>query len=372
MPLLRRCYTFDFDDFLRFVYSCEVFHLPQPSRQMVVIASIAILAISIVFVTQRILTHYLNSAQDDVGREVAFVVEQEESVNSIATRLHADGLIRSPSYFRFLVGFSGDDKDIVAGEHTLNTGMTTSQIIDTLTSEDAASTQEVTVQFIEGWRSEQYAEALIEAGLIATVDDFMNATRLARWNNEFDFLHTRPSGVGLEGYLFPDTYIFRTDSTPEDIISVLLQTFDDRVPLNLRTGAAAIGLTLHQTITLASIIEREAAVEEERPVISSVYTNRIIANMPLQADPTVQYELGAPGDWWPVLTPEDLRRDGRYNTYLNPNLPPGPICNPGLASIEAAFDPADTDFLFFVATGDGSHAFATTFEEHERNIEQYR
>ncbi len=372
MPQLIRCYTFDFDTPLRSVYSCEVFHLPRPSRQMTIIASIAILAISIIFVTQRILTHYLNSAQSEEGREVAFVIEQEESVNSIATRLHDTGLIRSPSYFRFLVGFSGDDKDIVAGEHTLDTGMTTSKIIDTITSENAASIEEVTVQFIEGWRTEQYAEALIEAGLISSVDEFMDATKLARWNNEFDFLHTRPSGVGLEGYLFPDTYIFRIDSTPEDIISILLQTFDDRVPLSLRSDAAALGLTMHQTITLASIIEREAAIEDERPVISSVYTNRILASMPLQADPTVQYELGGNGDWWPVLTPEDLRRDGRYNTYLNPNLPPGPICNPGLASIEAAFDPADTDFLYFVATGDGSHAFATTFEEHERNVSQYR
>lgn len=346
--------------------------MPRPSRQLAIIASIAILAISIVFVTQRIITHYLNSAQEEEGRQVSFVVQQEESVNSIATRLHTDGLIRSPSYFRFLVGFSGDDQNIVAGEHTLDTGMTTSQIINALTSEDAASIQEVTVQFIEGWRTEQYAEALIEAGLITNIDDFMNATRLARWNNEFDFLHTRPSGVGLEGYLFPDTYSFRTDSTPEDIISVLLQTFDDRVPLNLRSGAAAIGLTLHQTITLASIIEREAAMDDERTVISSVYTNRIIASMPLQADPTVQYELGEPGDWWPVLSSEDLRREGRYNTYLNPNLPPGPISNPGLASIEAAFDPSTTDYLYFVATGDGGHAFATTFEEHQRNIERYR
>lgn len=346
--------------------------MPKPSRQMTVIASIAILAIAIVFVTQRIVTHYLNSARDEIGHEVTFVVEQDESVNSIANRLHDTGLIRSPSYFRFLVGFSGDDKDIVAGEHTLDTGMTTSQIIDSLTSEDAESIEEVTVQFIEGWRTEQFADALIEAGVIDTVDEFMDATRLASWNNDFDFLHTRPSGVGLEGYLFPDTYIFRIDSTSEDVIRILLQTFGERVPPALRDKAAANGLTLHQAITLASIVEREAVNQDERPIISSVYSNRLLANMPLQADPTVQYELGAPGDWWPKVTPEDLRRDGRYNTYLNPNLPPGPICNPGLASIQAALNPADTDFLYFVATGDGSHAFATTFEEHQRNVDQYQ
>ena len=339
---------------------------------MAVIASIAILAIAIVFVTQRILTNYLNSARDEEGQVVEFVVEQDESVNSIATRLHEAGLIRSPSYFRFIVGFSGDDKDIVAGEHELSTNMTASQIIDALTSEDAGSIQEQTVQFIEGWRTEQFADALLEAGLIESTEEFMSATQLPSWNSEFDFLHTRPSGVGLEGYLFPDTYSFRIDSTPEDIIRILLTTFGERLPQELRAGAPGVGLTLHQTITLASIIEREAAVEDERPIIASVYTNRLLANMPLQADPTVQYEHGVPGDWWPVITPDDLRRDGRYNTYLNPSLPPGPICNPGLAAIEAALNPADTDYLYFVATGDGSHAFATTFEEHERNVNEYR
>jgi UPF0755 protein len=346
--------------------------LPRPSTQVAVIASIVILAVSIAYVTQRIIVHYLDSAQDEIGHEVAFVIEQDESVNSIATRLHAERLIRSPSYFRFIVSFSGDDKDIVAGEHQLNSAMTTAQIIDALTSEQAGSIQASMVQFIEGWRTEQYADALLEAGLIESTREFMDATRLAHWNNEFDFLHTRPSGVGLEGYLFPDTYSFRTDSTPEEIIRTLLTTFDERVPSEIRSLAADRGLTLHQAVTLASIIEREAAVDEERTIISSVYSNRLILNMPLQADPTVQYELGVEGDWWPVLTGADLQRSGRYNTYLNPSLPPGPICNPGLASIQAALEPDETDFLFFVATGDGSHAFARTFEEHQANIERYR
>lgn len=346
--------------------------MSQSARQATVIAAILILAVAIVFVTQRIIVHYLDSARDVEGRDVTFVIEQEESVNSIANRLHEDGLIRSPSYFRFIVGFTGDDQDIFAGEHELSSSMTTAQIIDAITSEEAGTIQAVTVQFIEGWRAEQFADTLLEAGLIESTDAFMEATHLPRWNNEFDFLHTRPSGVGLVGYLFPDTYSFRTDSTPEDIIFVLLSNFDERVPPELRAEAAEIGLTLHQAVTLASIIEREAAIAEERTIISSVYSNRLANSMPLQADPTVQYELGEPGNWWPVLTGADLQRTGRYNTYLNPSLPPGPICNPGLASIEAALNPDETDYIFFVATGDGSHAFARTFEEHQANIEQYR
>ena len=131
-------------------------------------------------------------------------------------------------------------------------------------------------------------------------------------------------------------------------------------------------MTLHQIITVASIIEREAAVASERGTIASVYHNRLVQGMPLQADPTIQYQLGTPENWWPELTPADVQRNGVYNTYLNPSLPPGPICNPSLASIEAALNPEQTNYLYFVATGDGTHAFAVTLEEHERNISQYQ
>lgn len=346
--------------------------MKRRSRSLLVIFAILVTGIAIVFVAQRIIVGQLNSAQDEVGREVDFVVEIDESVNSISERLHADGLIRSPAYFRFRVRFTGEDQDIVAGRHELNSAMTTNAIIEAITSEDAISIQETTVTFLEGWRTEEFAAALVDAELVGSVDEFMQAAADPRWNNEFDFLHTRPSAVGLEGYLFPDTYNFRTDATPEEIIEILLQTFEERIPAELRLSAEALGLTFHQAMTLASIVEREAAVDEERPLIASVYYNRLIAVMPLQADPTVQYALGTTADWWPVLTEADLEEGGRYNTYLNPNLPPGPICNPSLASVQASLEPAQTDFLFFVAKGDGTHAFASTFEEHEENILIYQ
>jgi UPF0755 protein len=136
--------------------------------------------------------------------------------------------------------------------------------------------------------------------------------------------------------------------------------------------ANRLGLTLHQVITIASIIEREAANPDERTTIASVYYNRIARGMPLQADPTVQFQVGTADNWWPELTTAHLQERGRYNTYLNPNLPPGPICNPSLASIVAALQPAQTNYLFFVATGDGSHAFAQTYEEHQANIERFQ
>ena len=344
----------------------------RPSRQLVVILSVVALTIAIIYVTQRIIVHYLDSGTDEAGRSVFFVVESDESVDSIAERLKDDGLIRSPGYFRFRIRLDGSGDQIVAGRYRLDTAMSTSQIINTITSEDAALAQEFSVQFIEGWRTEQYAATLADSEISIPIDDFITATEDPKWNDQFDFLHTRPSGVALEGYLFPDTYNVRVGATADDVIERMLTTFGERVTPTMIADADRLGMTLHQVITIASIIEREAAVPDERALIASVYYNRLDDGMPLQADPTVQYQLGTPDDWWPAITEADLQQNGSYNTYLNPSLPPGPICNPSLASIEAALHPAQTDYRFFVATGDGSHAFANTFEEHEQNIERYQ
>jgi UPF0755 protein len=262
--------------------------------------------------------------------------------------------------------------DIIAGRYRLDTSMTTAQIINTITADNAALAQEVMVRFIEGWRTEQFAEELVSVGLIATTDEFMQAVEDPKWNDQFTFLHTRPSGVALEGYLFPDSYNFRMDATSDDIIETLLTTFEERAAADLRAQSVTMGLSIHQIMVIASIVEREAVVPAERPIIASVYYNRLAAGMPLQADPTVQYVIGSPGDWWPAISGADVQQDGRYNTYLSTGLPPGPICNPSLASIEAALFPEQSNFLYFVATGDGSHAFATSFEEHQSNIDKYQ
>jgi UPF0755 protein len=178
----------------------------------------------------------------------------------------------------------------------------------------------------------------------------------------------------VEGFLFPDTYEFRADATPEEIVQALLENFERRVPPETRARAEQLGRPFYQVLIVASIVEREAAVPEERPVIASVFYNRLRENMPLQADPTVQYALGSPGNWWPSLdtVPDLAAVVSPYNTYRNAGLPPGPICNPGLAAIQAALSPAQTDYLYFVTRGDGSgaHVFARTYEEHVRNIRE--
>jgi UPF0755 protein len=338
----------------------------------VVVASIVVLAIVIIGVTTGVILHYLNSSQDETPRTVVFVIQQEESVDSISERLHDAGLIRSPAYFRIRVRLTDQAEEIYAGRYELNTAMTTSSIIDTITNRDSALAPERLVRFIEGWRTEQFAEALLAEGLIESTDEFMIATRDPKWNEKFTFLHSRPSGVALEGYLFPDSYNFRTDATVDEIIETLLTTFQERAAPDLLARADELNLTLHQVVTIASIVEREAVLADERPVIASVYANRLAQGMPLQADPTVQYQLGTPAEWWPTLSSDQLQHNGPYNTYLNNGLPPGPICNPSVAALEAALNPEDTNYLFFVAKGDGSHAFATTFEEHQANIDQYQ
>jgi UPF0755 protein len=158
----------------------------------------------------------------------------------------------------------------------------------------------------------------------------------------------------------------------------MLQTFDERFTAAMRQEATAREMTIHQVITLASIVEREAILPEERSLIAGVFLNRLLLGMPLDADPTVQYALAndltyrADHGYWKELSAEDLAVDSPYNTYRYLGLPPGPICSPGLAAIEAVLSPEVTDYLYFVAREDGSHAFATTLEEHIQNVKQYR
>ena len=173
----------------------------------------------------------------------------------------------------------------------------------------------------------------------------------------------------LEGYLYPNTYYLYHDSSPEEIIDILLQEFWNQFDKNLQDRANQLGFSVHEVVTLASIIEGEAMLDSERETISSVYHNRLKINMKLQADPTIQYILSGPPK---ALSNRDLRVKSDYNTYQNYGLPPGPINNPGIESIKAALYPEDTNFLFFVAQGDGSHAFTTNEKDHEEAKKIYK
>jgi len=322
---------------------------------------------------------YLNLRRDEIdstpssdASPIAFSIQAGENGSTVAARLERLGIVRDADLFRLLLRYWDVDARIEAGDYVLQRNMTMSDVAAQL---QHGRLQAKTITIREGLRAEEVAHLLAVEGLA----DQEEVIRLVRDDAfHYDFLRDRPQTAPktLEGFLFPDTYEFSLSITTTALIDTLLQNFDRRVTIEMRQQALDQGMTLFQVLTLASIVEREAAVAAERPIIASVYLNRLRRGIYLEADPTVQYAKGYDAEsdrWWPHLTLDELRAvDSPFNTFLNPGLPPGPICSPGLASIEAVLNPAETEYLFFLAKGDGTHAFAETFEEHLENQRKYQ
>jgi UPF0755 protein len=314
----------------------------------------------------------INTAPSDDPAPITFVVDMGETAASIAGRLQDLGLITDATLFRRFLQYNGLDASLEAGEYQLRRNMTMREIAEAL---QHSRLQEVTITIPEGWRAEQVAD-LLTAENIMDGSVFLAAVRQGV-TIDHPLLSDRPAGAGFEGYLFPDTYRLPAQATPGDLLKRMLDNMQGRLPIGWEGMGSAQGLNFYEVLTVASIVEREAVVPEERPTIASVYLNRLQEGMYLQADPTVQYAMGyqpETGQWWktPVTLEEYQNVNSPYNTYLYPGLPPGPICSPGADSILAVLQPAQTPYLFFVARGDGSHVFAETLEEHERNIQLYQ
>lgn len=321
-----------------------------------------------------VLGAYLYLRRDEIAQPagmddtpVAFTIEPGETAGQIAARLEQLGLVSDANLFRLLVRYRAVGDKLEAGEFELRANMTMEEIITCL-QRGRPGEMEVTIP--EGWRIEQIAEMLAEQTEIDG-DELLALAREGKFDRHF--LSEHAADATLEGFLFPDTYRLPEDARASDLLWRMLDDFDRRFTSEMQQRASERGMTIYEVITLASIVEREAVIPEERPLIASVYLNRLAATDKepwgyLQADPTVQYALGQPGQWWEPLTPEEYRSvDSPYNTYLHPGLPPGPICSPGLSSIQAVLWPAETNYLFFQAKGDGSHIFAETYEEHLEN-----
>ncbi len=337
-------------------------------------------AIQISSLQRSLLGAYLTLRQDDIhtaagddSTRVVFTIDPGETAATIAPRLQRAGLITDAQLFLWLVRYRGVDVQLEAGDYELRPNMTLDEIVETL---QHGRLKDVVVTIPEGKRAEETAALLENKGLL----DAEEFTALVQAGDfAYDFLFDRPDDgpSSLEGFLFPETYRIPIDYDARQVIDIMLAIFGERFDPQMRQLAAEKGMTIHEVVTLASIVEREAVVPEERPLIASVYLNRLDQGMYLQSDPTVQYALGYQddtGQWWkiPMSLDEDTQFDSPYNTYLYPGLPPGPICNPGLQSLEAVLQPADTDYLFFFSRFDGSHAFAVTYEEHLRNQELYQ
>jgi UPF0755 protein len=320
-------------------------------------------------------------------RPVRFVIEPGAPARVVGQQLQAKGLINDDLLFEAYVRVNGLDAQLNAGTFILTPSMTLVEIVEILQHAEASA---VTIMIPEGWRAEQIAAYLDVAGIFAGNPLAMETYRRQVTTSDlsgldpaqYPFLQDRPAGVGLEGYLFPDTYEVPAEQpVATDVLHRQLANFASRV-VPLYEAALAGGqtnLSLYEVLIVASIVEREAVVSDERPAIAGVYLNRLTVGMKLEADPTVQYAMGyqpETGQWWktPVSLEEYSNVDSPYNTYLYAGLPPGPICNPGLSSIEAVLQPQKHDFLYFVATPDGSgrHVFAKTFEEHYENVRRYQ
>lgn len=312
-------------------------------------------------------------------RQQPFIINLGEPARFVAARLASEGFVRDADLFNLYLRVSGLERRIQAGNFMLSQTMNMREVAQAL---QTALEAEVAVTIPEGFRAEEIAERLAANNVMAA-EQFLTAVRQPRTLSlfaDYEFLQSLPGDASLEGFLFPDTYRFPVfASTPELVIAPFLDNFIRRVGTEgLASGRS--GLSGRDLINLAAIVEREAVQADERPLIASVYLNRLnnvcpdVGGRYLQADPTVQYARGVPGNWWwkPERIEEYAEVTSPYNTYLNEGLPPGPIANPGLNAIEATQNPAQAAYCFFVATGDdGRHVFAQTLAEHEQNMRTY-
>jgi len=329
----------------------------------------------------------LHQPASATAQPVQFVVAPGATARTIAAALQEQGLITDARLFEAYVRTSGLANRLQAGAYTLSPHMTPVQIAEALLHARPATVQ---ITIPEGWRLEQIAAGLTASGVmdgaayrqLAESGDLNGLALPAGAADRYAFLKDRPAGATLEGYLFPDTYeLFADNATPAALLQRQLDTFSERVVPRYRelAGTMAQPLTLREVLILASIVERETGVDDERPLIAGVYLNRLAQGIKLEADPTVQYAMGyqpQTGQWWktPVFLEEYSQVISPYNTYLNAGLPPGPIANPGLRSIAAVLSPAQHDYLFLMAAADGSgrHVFARTFAEHLENVRRYQ
>ncbi len=285
------------------------------------------------------------------------------SPQSMGRVLSEAGVVANPLAFRAAVWRRGAGRRLQAGEYRFADAMTPGEVVEKIVRGDVFL-QPVT--FREGLTIKQMAAIFAERGFGSEADFILAASRGTAVRA------SDPRARDLEGYLFPDTYSLPRRTTAEQLVDRMVARFEQELSPALRQQAAARGLDVRDLVTLASLVEKETAKAEERPLVAAVYANRLKIGMRLQCDPTVIYALERAGRYTGNITRGDLDYDSPYNTYRYAGLPPGPIAAPGAASLEAAANPADVPYLYFVSRNDGSHAFATTLEEHNRNVHRWQ
>jgi UPF0755 protein len=297
------------------------------------------------------------------GAEQYVDIPQGRGPVSIGKALADAGVVRSDEVFRLAVWLRGSGRRLQAGEYRFDRSMTAAEVVDKIAKGDV-SVRALT--FREGLTVREMATVFETAGF-GTAADFIAASRNAALIHDLD-----PEARDLEGYLFPDTYTLPRTTTAAQLTERMVSRFHKAITPELRQQAAERGLSIRELVTLASLVEKETAKPEERPVVAGVYTNRLQIGMGLQCDPTVIYALMLAGRYDGNIRKGDLQIDSPDNTYRYAGLPPGPIAAPGEASLQAAADPADVPYLYFVSRNDGSHVFSTTLDEHNRAVDEFQ
>lgn len=303
-----------------------------------------------------------------VGRSneaVVFEVEKGMGVKKIAENLEKQKIIRSAFWFKAYIWYKNQSSDLQAGEYSISLNLNVPEVISVI-SGGKVVLDEKQVTFPEGFNLNQIKERLLEQGFSAA--DFIDQKKIGDFQVQYKFLSELPPDSGLEGFLFPDTYRFKNDITKEEVIKKFLDNFENKLTPNLREEMFRQNKSIDEILKLASIVQLEAANENEMPMLAGVFLNRLKINMPLQSDATVNY---ATGKKMRQATIDDTKIDSPYNTYLRIGLPPAPVCNPGLAAIKAVIYPQTSDYLYFLHPMNGSAIFSRTLDEHNINKVKY-
>lgn len=295
--------------------------------------------------------------------EILFEIPRGESLAAVALRLERRGVIRSALLMRTAAWLEADRLSIKAGTYRFDRPLSLDAVLDRLDRGEVAY-HRITIP--EGLDLAQVMALLVEAG-IGSVSGYAAVMGRADWISDLD-----PMARDLEGFLLPDTYHFALDSDEALVVRRMVNSFRTFWNPDRQARARELGLATREAVTLASLVEKETAVPEERSLVSAVFHNRLRLGMRLMCDPTVIYAVRTVKEYDGIIHRSDLQLDSPYNTYLYPGLPPGPIANPGRAALDAALYPSETNYLFFVSRNDGTHQFSVSYEQHSRAVNRYQ
>ncbi len=309
----------------------------------------------------------LTAANSDNPAIKKIIIEPGKGIFEISHQLKKEGLIKSPLVFQIYVWQKGINSKLQSGEYFLAQNLNIKEIARIL-SRGEGSTKEITLTFIEGWSNQQIADYLAGQGITSTKDFLDVIQKKAPWWDNYRILDSKPRNLDLEGYLFPDTYRVYSDTAVQDIVKKMLDNLENKLTAEMRAEIERQVKTIHEILTLASIIEREVSSDTDRKIVADIFFKRLKAGMPLQADSTVNYITGKSVS---RISAVDKEIDNPYNTYKYKGLPPGPISNAGLSAIIAAIYPTANPYWYFLTTPDGKVIYSKTYAQHVAEKAKY-